>query len=285
MLTWSGTEERKLDAAVYPGLSDNGNIVWTSESDVLAVEPDGTVRPVPEAEAIRKAVEDYPHTAIIKGAVTASCGGMHDTAEIVLKIRVDDRTYSSGSGGSSGGNTSSGSSASRGVTTGGSVSRTVSGSSGSVTGTWIQDGEGNWLFTGNGRTYADEWAYIHNPYASGEQSSTDWFRFGPDGRMVTGWYRDPDKGDWYCLHGISDGTRGRMYTGWQRIDGFWYYFNPVPDGSRGKMMTGWQQIDGKWYFLWPSDGHMAVSEETPDGFFVDETGAWTGSAGRETEKP
>lgn len=285
VLTWSGTEERKLDAAVYPGLSDNGNIVWTSESDVLAVEPDGTVRPVPEAEAIRKAVEDYPHTAVIKGAVTASCGGMHDTAEILLKIRVDDRTYSSGSGGSSGGNTSSGSSASRGVTTGGSVSRTVSGSSGSVTGTWIQDGEGNWLFTGNGRTYADEWAYIHNPYASGEQSSTDWFRFGPDGRMVTGWYRDPDKGDWYCLHGISDGTRGRMYTGWQRIDGFWYYFNPVPDGSRGKMMTGWQQIDGKWYFLWPSDGHMAVSEETPDGFFVDETGAWTGSAGRETEKP
>ena len=53
----------------------------------------------------------------------------------------------------------------------------------------------------------------------------------------------------------------------------WFYF----DGS-GKMLTGWQLIGGKWYYLNPvHDGTCGIcylSTITPDGYAVDENGAW-----------
>ncbi len=50
-----------------------------------------------------------------------------------------------------------------------------------------------------------------------------------------------------------DGTRGRMYTGWNLIDGKWYYFNTISDGTRGALF---------------------VNCETPDGYRVDAYGCW-----------
>ena len=201
---------------------------------------------------------------------------MSDETEVLIKFRLVDNTYSSGSGssGGSGGSSSSGSS-SHGVTTGGAVNMTVDQPKGSVTGTWIQDGAGKWLFVSGGRTYAGEWAYVHNPYAGDGQASTDWFLFGQDGYMVTGWYQEPETGNWFYLHEISDGTLGHMYCGWHFMDGSWYYFNQVSDGTKGRRLTGWNWIDGKCYYFDPSDGRMAVSGMTPDGFSVDDTGAWT----------
>ena len=79
----------------------------------------------------------------------------------------------------------------------------------------------------------------------------DWFRFDEKGQMVTGWYQDPVDGKTYYLSPVSDGTKGKMVTGWVTIDGKEYYFNPVSDGFRGRLFR---------------------NEATPDGHFVDENG-------------
>ncbi|MBQ6856261.1 MAG: hypothetical protein IJO13_04065, partial [Lachnospiraceae bacterium] len=44
-----------------------------------------------------------------------------------------------------------------------------------------------------------------------------------------------DGGRYYYLSEISDGTLGRMVTGWNQIGDAWYYFNPNSDGTRGAM--------------------------------------------------
>ncbi len=82
--------------------------------------------------------------------------------------------------------------------------------------------------------------------------------------------------------GITDGTwgdyqQGRMFTKadgshpancWELIKGKWYYFN-----AEGYAMTGWQEIGGVWYYLY-EDGSMAAGTTTPDGYRVDDSGAW-----------
>ena len=41
----------------------------------------------------------------------------------------------------------------------------------------------------------------------------------------------------YYLNPISDGTQGKMITGWKMIDGKWYYFKEIDDGTMGAMMS------------------------------------------------
>lgn len=49
----------------------------------------------------------------------------------------------------------------------------------------------------------------------------------------------------------------------------WYLFD-----DNGLMQTGWHTLrDGKWYYFY-ADGHMAKDEVTPDGYYVDNTGAY-----------
>ena len=49
----------------------------------------------------------------------------------------------------------------------------------------------------------------------------------------------------------------------------WYLFD-----DNGLMQTGWHTLrDGKWYYFY-ADGHMAKDEVTPDGYYVDYTGAY-----------
>lgn len=52
--------------------------------------------------------------------------------------------------------------------------------------------------------------------------------------MVTGWFTDKD-GNRYYLSPVSDGTQGRMVTGWQTIDGRSYYFQEESNGTRGAL--------------------------------------------------
>ena len=103
----------------------------------------------------------------------------------------------------------------------------------------------------------NRWVCIYNPYADERrrQKRYGWFRFGPDGKMLTGWVTDAD-GNIYYLNPASDGTRGMMLIGWQQIDGKWYYFSK--DEGSGTM------------------GALLRNTITPDGYHVDETGAWTG---------
>ena len=62
-----------------------------------------------------------------------------------------------------------------------------------------------------------------------------------------------------------------MAVGWlQAADGKWYYLNP----TYGGMVTGWVMADGKWYYLDTVNGDCLMNKTTPDGYQVDENGAW-----------
>ena len=93
-------------------------------------------------------------------------------------------------------------------------------------------------------------------------------------------------GRWrYCL---ADGSF--VKNQFKTIEGATYWFD-----ASGWMVTGWRQISGKWYcfdgsgamrrnawegnYYLGSDGAMLVSCKTPDGYYVDASGAWVGYAG------
>ena len=124
-------------------------------------------------------------------------------------------------------------------------------------GRWIQNADGSWSYQTGTSPMTNRWVCIYNPYADERrrQKRYGWFRFGPDGKMLTGWVTDAD-GNIYYLNPASDGTRGMMLIGWQQIDGKWYYFSK--DEGSGTM------------------GALLRNTITPDGYHVDETGAWTG---------
>ena len=81
--------------------------------------------------------------------------------------------------------------------------------------------------------------------------------------MKTGWqFRD---NQWYLL----DDVNGDMKTGWQFRDNQWYLLDEI----NGDMKIGWQFKDGKWYYMTES-GAMMANAITPDGYYVDASGAW-----------
>lgn len=188
-------------------------------------------------------------TVSSKGIVSANAvGSAKITAELNGKTAtctIYVRKYSSSSsGGSSGGGsyTVGGSSRSGGGSTTGGPSGSLP--SYVVKGNWTQANNGTWRFTdSSGQQYKNKWAAVSNPYAktSAGQSSFDWFFFDGEGNMLTGWHQDTD-GNRYYLNPDSDGTRGRMMTGWVWIPDAQgvrrcYYLNPVSDGTRGKMLS------------------------------------------------
>jgi len=59
-----------------------------------------------------------------------------------------------------------------------------------------------------------------------------------------------------------------MKTDWVMWNGTWYYMNL--DGS---MAVGWIKVYDKWYYLNQS-GECLMNTITPDGYRVDENGAW-----------
>ncbi len=117
-------------------------------------------------------------------------------------------------------------------------------------GTWKQNSNGTWSFTNsNGTVTKNSWGAIANPYAntSAGQAAFDWFFFDDRGNMRTGWFTDTD-GNVYYLNESSDGTKGRMMTGWCWVTDETgkqkcYYLNPLSDGTKGKLMVN-TTIDG-----------------------------------------
>ena len=216
----------------------------------------------------------------------------YDYAEKIVKITINAKSSSGGSssgtssggssngtssGGSSGGSSSGGNSSSN-HSSGGSSSGGSGGGGGAyssgvaalkfgagstaalvpdkgVAGTWKKNELGKWTFTSNDKhEYSYEWAYIANPNADTAkgQEAASWFRFGTDGTMLTGWYKNV-YGDWYYLNPISDNTMGAMLKGWQYINGYWYYLEEKEAASLGRLY---------------------VSKQTPDGKTVDAEGRW-----------
>ena len=115
---------------------------------------------------------------------------------------------------------------------------------------WMQDAYGWWLrFADNSYPKGQKhgmsgiaymWEYING----------NWWAFDENGYAKIGWLRDETFGGWFYI----DPERG-MQTGWVRLGGAWYYFHQVSDGRKGIMYAG---------------------RKTPDGYYVDENGAWDG---------
>lgn len=120
----------------------------------------------------------------------------------------------------------------------------------SGSGQWKWDQNGWWYAYNGGGYPANCWKVIDNT----------WYYFNRSGYMLTGWQRID--GVWYYL-----APSGAMTTGWQFVNGAWYYMN-----SSGEMQTDWQSIGGRWYYL-GTDGAMYADRQTPDGHYVDGTGA------------
>lgn len=255
-LTWAGLDAQQLHAVVYPILSDNSNytpynkeVAWNAGNGALRVV-NGSVIPDLDSEWIKDVISKYPYSGTIAIPVTVRTvdNGKTTIATATVNVKVIDNTYSGGSGGSGGGGGGGGSS--KGTTTSGTKTANNA-PSGAVTGEWIQTADEKWTFVSGGRSFANEWAYIHNPYASGTQPKANWFRFSDTGHMVTGWYKD--------------------------VDGHKYYLNPVSDNMQGAMMTGWHWIAGKCYFFTKikTDVNPAGSLMiTPDNHVVNDDGAW-----------
>ena len=123
-------------------------------------------------------------------------------------------------------------------------------SEGVTAGNWSLKADGSWDFRKtDGSTPVNEWlCCIWNGKA-------EWYRFGENSELKNGWFTDAD-GAVYYMHDIHDGNFGAMYTGWHKIQDKWYYFST--DEKEGR-----------------KQGSLIKNGQTPDGYSVDENGAWT----------
>ena len=117
--------------------------------------------------------------------------------------------------------------------------------------TWLYQGGFWYAFKSSGTMIASDWLYDNG----------SWYYLKDSGSMATGWIKD--SGTWYYLK-----NSGSMATGWVKDSGTWYYLN-----KSGSMATGWVKDNGKWYYL-ASSGNMLRNTYTPDGYYVDDSGAW-----------
>lgn len=255
-VSYQVTDAQQLTAFVMPEEAENKEVSWNSVNEaVVSVSGNGLVTVLPEAAWI-KALEkvDADNLARDKYYVSTAAGTMETSIQVltldgqksaeckvVVAFKTTDQTQRPSSG-SSGGSSSGGG--------GGGSSRSVIGSAMSPNsdsaGTWIQDSTGWWYQNKDGSYPAACWQLLTY------NGTSDWYHFDEKGYMQTGWFTDTD-GNRYYLHAVSDGTRGRMYTGWNLIDGVWYYFNPTSDGTKGALF---------------------MNRQTPDGYRVDASGAW-----------
>ena len=254
-VSYQVTDAQQLTAFVMPEEAENKEVSWNSVNEaVVSVSGNGLVTVLPEAAWI-KALEkvDADNLARDKYYVSTAAGTMETSIQVltldgqksaeckvVVAFKTTDQTQRPSSG-SSGGSSSGG---------GGGSSRSVIGSAMSPNsdsaGTWIQDSTGWWYQNKDGSYPAACWQLLTY------NGTSDWYHFDEKGYMQTGWFTDTD-GNRYYLHAVSDGTRGRMYTGWNLIDGVWYYFNPTSDGTKGALF---------------------MNRQMPDGYRVDASGAW-----------
>lgn len=108
---------------------------------------------------------------------------------------------------------------------------------------WHHFADDGWGYISDG-TLQIGWATIENPYAKTNQASYGRYYFNANGRMQTGWFKDPVTGYTYYLNPISDGTLGNMCMGWYLIDNAWYYFEEKDPAHLGVLCTNTLTPDG-----------------------------------------
>ena len=197
-----------------------------------------------------------------------------------------------GRGGSGGGSGSSGRKAAAGQTAGLRVGQDGNWELLNLAEATANPDSSKWVFnlTAGGRVKG--WAYLSYTYEG--QTKSEWYHFGDDNIMDSGWFLDGNT--WYYLSMNHNGFFGEMVKGWHHDgqDGRWYYL----DANNGAMHTNWSKIGGEYYFLNPTApaqtwfydnatgrwnfgdvnsrplGSMYQNETTPDGYHVNESGAW-----------
>ena len=117
--------------------------------------------------------------------------------------------------------------------------------------TWLHQGSNWYAFKSSGAMISADWLYDNG----------SWYYLKDSGSMATGLLKNG--GSWYYLN-----NSGSMATGWVKDSGTWYYLK-----DSGSMATGWVKDNGKWYYL-ASSGNMLRNTRTPDGYYVDGSGAW-----------
>lgn len=138
---------------------------------------------------------------------------------------------------------------------------------------WISSGGTYYYLTGSG-AMATGWLCL----------GSTWYYLNGSGAMQTGWIELG--GTWYYLDTngfMLTGLRtingqkyylsasGAMLTGWVSLNGEWYYFL-----GNGAAAAGWNYINGSWYCLNPKSNIMYANTWTPDGYYVNGSGVWTG---------
>ncbi|MFS9218053.1 N-acetylmuramoyl-L-alanine amidase family protein [Streptococcus mitis] len=117
---------------------------------------------------------------------------------------------------------------------------------------WVKD-KGTWYFMNDkGVMFNQTWLY----------QGSNWYAFKSSGAMIASdwlYYNN----NWYYLK-----DSGAMATGWVNYNGTWYYLK-----DSGAMATGWVKDGDQWYYL-ASSGKMLHNTYTPDGYYVDASGAW-----------
>ena len=152
-----------------------------------------------------------------------------------------------------------------------------------------------WIFKLNSGERVTGWQKLSYTYEG--RTKEEWYHFEEDGIMDSGWFLDRATNKWYYLSMNHDGFFGEMIKGWHHDpdDGRWYFL----DRADGHMHISWDKIDGNWYYFNPNPpaqtwffdnstgrwnygdnkdirplGSMFINEDTPDGFHVNDTGAW-----------
>lgn len=218
------------------------------EGDILLIETNGNFSDGPDHTELLVSVSDgtlYTVGGNIGGAVQENRKKAYAIHGVCRPdYEGTDKSSSSGSG-SSGGSHSGGSGGSGG---GGGSSRVVYGTTGG---------------TGAGPAYTG--ITTIGTYAYGtrwEKAGDKWRLYAAGERYAANQWAYSNK-HWYLFD-----SNTYMLTGWQLVDGKWYYLN-----GDGSMATGWVFLDNKWYCL-AQNGEMYASTYTPDGYYVDATGAW-----------
>lgn len=265
-LKWEGSDF-DLDAMLRSMNPMEKKLIYSSSNEAILIDQNGKVTINPDSAWLKSIKDKSPYTGSTDAVINVCSedGRVSDQCNLRVNLKYVNKTSSSsGSGSSSGGGGGGGGggrgSSSSGVTPNSTTNQTATNLPAYVLGggIWTQNAIGQWFYT-NGRTFSNEWAAVQNPYADAKlgQPLYDWFHFGTDSVMSTGWFTD-QAGDIYYLHTISDNTLGHMLTGWQWIPDennieHCYFFETESNGFKGRLYR---------------------SSTTPDGYQVNEKGQW-----------